>query len=269
MSEGPYRPDPQASEADAELARLAEQGQRRILEAGAAGRTQANAAALAEEKKRDWHTRLALGAYYGIPLRKACFALMGMGVMTFVTGGYLGVEGVAGVVGLVLSMLALVGGLVAALLIDPTATRARVAAERAWAASLPFAVDGYFDLLAQDPVIACRLLVELTWGPGRKPAPEIVRGAFGLWDAGVGVEPGKAATMNARGSPFMCGRYTRGYAGLSPAVPNRHLVGRVHRLVEKVLLPLHRSCALERVSLRREVVPRQPWEPFPNARDLR
>jgi len=264
MNEGPYRPDPPGSEADADLARLAARGQRRIFEANAAGASRAVSAEQLEEKKRDWNIGLALAAYHGTPLRKACVALMGIGLLTILCAALFGRGMVAGGVGFIVGLLAVFGGYMAAIFIDPTATRAQVAAERAWAASLPFAMDGYFDLLAQDPVIACRLLVELTWKPGRTPAPEIVRGALGLWDAGIGVEPGEASTMNARSSPFMCGRYSRSYAGLTPPVPNRHLVGRVHGLVETVLLPLHRSCALERVSLRREEVPGQPWERLPN-----
>lgn len=266
MSEAPYRPDPQGSEADVEIARLAARGERRILDAKAAGASEAADGTNAEERRREANVRVALGAYYGSPVRWACFAMMGVGVLTFVVGGLLGLEGGAAAAALVIGLFAVIGGFLATFWVDPAASRARVATERTWAESLPFALNEYFELLAQDPVIACRLLVELSWEPRRSPAPEIVRGVLGLWDAGIGVEPGNAGTMMVRGSPFVCGRYRRSSGAVyADPLPNRRLVARVHGLVDKVLLPLHRSHALARVSVRREVVHRQPWEPFAKA----
>lgn len=261
MTEGPYRPDPNGAEADAELARLAAQGQRRIRDANEAGASREAAAALDEEQKGERNIRIALGAYYGTPLRTASLVVVGMGVLAIPGGFFLGARlglGFLGAVGLVAGVLALLAGLFGANVIPRVASRARVDAERAWVGSLPFALDDYFELLAAEPILACRLVIELTWEPGRIPAPEMVRGVLGLWDPGVGIETGDGGTMSVRGSPFECG-YSDDDNGRSVLnrVNDKDPVVRVHRLVDHALLPLHRSHAIARVSVRREET---PWQ---------
>lgn len=140
MPEGPYRPGPAVP--DAELARLAAEGQRRILDA------QANRAAevqATDERKRERNLRIALGGRYGSPLGKAlasvtvASALVTLGNLVWDFDRYS------------LGELFLVATILIRVFVAPRATRARVESERRWGTSLPFVLDGYFDVLGGPP----------------------------------------------------------------------------------------------------------------------
>ncbi len=252
MNDRPYRPAPDVSEDDAALARLAAEGQHRILEAGA---READARQESGEGKRERNVRIALGAYHGTPVRKASYALMGVGALVIVA---VGIESPAfgstgAVVSFLVGMLAATGGFLIRVLSAPIATRAELAAERAWTKSLPFAMDGYFEMLAAEPTLECELVLELEWTPGHVPTPETVQGLLGTWDTGARVQPLEEA-LCIRSSTFECGRLhnANNWYGSDALRPTRHLVDKVHGLVTTILQPLHRSHAIARVSLRRD-----------------
>jgi len=252
MNDRPYRPAPDVSEDDAALARLAADGQHRILEASA---REAEGRRESDEGKREKNVRIALGAYRGTPLRRASYALMGVGALVLVAVGIESPDfGSAGVVAIFLvGMLAATGGLLIRVWATPAATTATVAAEKAWAKSLPFAMDGYFEILAAEPTLECQLVLELEWAPGRVPTPETVQGLLGTWDTGARVQPLEKA-LCIRSGTFECGQLYNAntWYGSDALRPTRHLVGKVHGLVTTVLQPLHRSHAIARVSLRRD-----------------
>ena len=252
MNDRPYRPAPDVSEDDAALARLAAEGQHRILEASA---READARRDSDEKKHEKNVRIALGAYHGTPIRKASYVLMGIGTLVIAAVGIESPDfGSAGVVvSFLAGMLAASSGLLMRVWSAPAATSATVAAEKAWAKSLPFALEGYFEMLAAEPTLECELVLELEWTPGRVPTPETVQGLLGTWDTGARVQPLEEA-LCIRSGTFECGRIqnANNWYGSDALRPTRHLVGKVHGLVTTVLQPLHRSHAIARVSLRRD-----------------
>jgi hypothetical protein len=258
MSEVPSRSDSTDSESDAELARLAADGRSRISEAGAAQRLARERDA---EEKSDENVRDALGARYGSGVRKTIVALFGacavMCVLSLATcaaadkssshGGSQGLSIVSAVLG-GLSGLSLLGAL-SLLLSRRSATRAQVAAERAWAASLPFAMDGYFDLLGRSGNVACHLVIELVWQPGRAPDLGTVQGVLGVLDTDARTQSSEHGSISVRSTALACA-WTNSRNVKQGS--NRQVVEYTHRLIEKVLLPLHRSHPLARISLTRD-----------------
>jgi hypothetical protein len=245
MPDEPYRPSPQVSEASTELARLAAEGQRRILDASA---SQAAVERRVDEKKRERRLRTALGGHYGSPVRIASLALIAVGVLMWVGG-----LACAGDTFLVfpLGLLIIIGGFLVRVFAPPIATRRRVASEGTWASSLPFTMEGYFEALASPPSSECRLMIRLAWGDAA-PAREAgaVQGVFGVIDTGAQVESEQDGTLSIR-TGSISGR-TGIRVNQMDVYRNTRLVAYVHDLVDKVLLPLHRSHALARVSLTRE-----------------
>lgn len=252
MDDRPYRPPPDVSEDDAALARLAAEGQHRILEASA---READARQDSDERKREKNVRIALGVYHGTPLRRASYALMGVGTVVIAAVGIESPDfGSAGVVAsFLVGMLAAIGGLLIRVSSAPAATSATLAAEKAWAKSLPFSLDGYFEMLAAEPTLECQLVLELEWATGRVSTPETVQGLLGTWDTGARVQP-LEEVLCIRSGTFECGRLHNGnnWYGSDALRPTRQLVGKVHGLVTTVLQPLHRSHAIARVTIRRD-----------------
>jgi len=239
MPDAPYRADPPQPEATKELARLAAEGQSRILQASAAP-------AKIEEKKRragERHVRVALGGHHGAPVRTASYVLIGVAALASVGALLWG----AGMLWLGLPLL--IGALAVRWYAPPKATLAQVARERAWVASLPFALEGYFDVLAGEPQLSCHLSVTLAWNEARlAPSEDVVRAVFGVLDTGTRVESRDGAAVIR--SSLLSGR-TWIQLEDGPLSRNTKIVAYVHSLVDKVLLPLHRSCAIARVSLTR------------------
>jgi hypothetical protein len=130
------------------------------------------------------------------------------------------------------------------------ASDAAVEAERAWVAALPFRFDQYFDVLGAKPEAECRLHLELWWA-GQGVDGHTLQGIVALFDTqSVVVQPqgGHAAFK------------TGPISGMTGIRINRHNVYRnhrlgkaLHRLVEVVLLPLHRGAPLAHVTLSRSL----------------
>jgi hypothetical protein len=263
MPDDPYRPPPSVSEADAELARLAAAGQHRILEASASA---AQEAAQQEAENREQNIRVALGVHYGGAAWRAVAVATGVGAVCLLMG----------IVGLVLDHrsvaaggsaaasvllgggfgLTLVGGMVL-MFLSPTASPARVAAEKAWATSLPFAMDGYFEVLAAQPDAFCRLAAMVAWGDGGKAAsPETVQGVLGVLDTDARADSSAGGTTVTIRSGLISGLRWNSQSG-SRSTPvwvyfNHRFVAYTHNLVDKVLMPIHRSHPIASVALSRE-----------------
>ena len=194
---------------------------------------------------RERNLRIALGGHYqGSRWRAAALVLVVAGVAGPVAATVLDVD----VLGWGAPAL-FVG--VALLLWGPRASRARVSAESEWVRSLPFPMDGYFEVLGDKPALGMNLIVSITWRePPSAPSEATLQGMLGLVDPGARVLSCDAAKATVR-SDSISGR-TRIRAPGGFIHRNTRLVSYVHRLVEQVLFPLHRGGLLQRVSLSRE-----------------
>lgn len=255
MSQAPYRDRP-SGEPDPRLARLAAEGERRIGAARERGGKPVSA-----EQAHDMNIRIALGARYGTPVRRLGYALFGVVALALAAGlfgePWLGIRGEVAVV--VIGVAALVGGLVC-MSARTVASQTRVAAERAWVAALPFALDGYFDGLAEPPARICMLVLELAWDlekPGGVPSPETVHGVTGMWDTGARVVAREGGGVTIHSSSFTAGFFSSGLVetvdSWGNVAPNGRFVVELHRAVNQVLLPLHGSHPIARVAVRRVV----------------
>jgi hypothetical protein len=237
----PYRPSPPGLGEDTDLARLAAEGQRRILEAKA-GR--AGAGRDAGARTRDRNLRVALGGYYGAPIRTTSYVLIAAGIGLLTGGFFWHAESV------VVLWPVLLGGVLLRVLATPLATPARVAAERAWQTSLPFTLEGYFETLADEPALSMRLAIELQWNSdGRSAGEEAIQGLLGLVDTDAEVHVHERATVRIQSGVISGDTWIQSNGG--PVKRNTRIVPYVHDLVDKVLLPLYRDCPIARISIAR------------------
>jgi hypothetical protein len=237
VTDEPYRPRPAES---SELARLAVEGQQRIREAQGRASSQLDA----RPSRRDWNVRVALGGYYGAPVWTASYVLGTTGLVALV------VALVTSPTAAAVLFLVPAAALLIRLFAPPAANRARVAAERAWATSLPFALDGYFETLADPPAFRASLVIDVTWsGDGRGPGRDVLRQILGVVDTGASVEVCEGSTARARSGWIWCG--TRVRLNRAAITRNTRIVAYVHDLVDRVLVPLHRDCPIARVSFAR------------------
>lgn len=246
MSNDPYRPHGGPGD---ELARLAQQGQARLQ---AAHRSQDRGA----QEAADRNLRTAIGPVRGAPMKRAFLVLLVLSVLGAIAGVLviILVAGGGGVAALNYMPIAFVGISMSFVLLflylfsPPMASRAGVEAERAWAASLPFALEHYFDVIAAEPDSEVRLRVELWWTAQGVDAGTL-QGIIALMDTQSGV-------LEARGAyaAFATGPIS-GSTGIrinrANVYRNHRLGTAVHRLVDVVLMPIHQSRPLARVRLSR------------------
>ena len=242
--QGPFRQPPGTPSADSELERLAMQGQ--MLRAQLAAGQQVH-----QQSEGANHLRIAIGGYRGSALKRIMLAV----ILLFLSIGLLGFVA-AGLEYTELALLMIIGGSVMTFVlfmvwvfIPPRASAGAVAAEQAWARSLPFALRGYFELLSGEPSSARAMSYEIAWHEGiRLPEPHLVQGVFYGVDPDARLEHADARRALVRGGNVsgntgirMNGRYV---------YRNHRLPARVHAVVEQVLLPLHRSHPIASVTLR-------------------
>jgi hypothetical protein len=246
VSNDPYRPH--GGGPSNELARLAQQGQARLQADQQGQSSSANAAA-------DLNMRTAIGPVRGAPVRRAVLVLFVLSLVALIAGGVIAgllTDNVFEMMRLMpvgmTGLFASVGLLVLYLFLPPTASRAGVEAERAWVASLPFPLEHYFDVIAAEPSGECQLRVELWWTT-QGVDPRTLQGIIALFDT-------QSSVIDAHGThaSFMTGpisgstgiRINRSY------VHRNHRLGKaVHRLVDVVLMPIHRNAPLACVRLSR------------------
>jgi len=138
--------------------------------------------------------------------------------------------------------------------IEPPTPAHHVEAERSWLASLPFAIDGYFEALSAKPESECNLLIELRFSSDRPPPDQsTMLELLGLVDTDASIEKVSAwregGALVFRSGPISGGTNTR-VNGVW-VYSNRKIAQYVHDLVDRVLLPLQRSHPLTRVALTR------------------
>jgi hypothetical protein len=247
VTDDPYRPDPTGAQQEVELARLAAEGQHRIQQAQAAA-TKA-AAQPSHDAVVEAAVRASLGAHYGTPVRKVGFAFLWACPLVLVlavgscladggmkvNAGWQPMPMVSVLFQLLLFFVFIPIGLVLSLR-KPICSPGRVAAEKAWALSLPFAMDNYFYELGASGRARCHFTVRVVFHPGRTPDAPIVQGLLGLVDTD--------AKIAAKGGDIVIRSGV-----ISTQFNNSQIVGYTHRLIDRVLLPLHQSHAIERIVL--------------------
>jgi hypothetical protein len=243
MPDDPYRPPP--AEPSAELAKLAAEGRARMRAAKPAK------PALAPDPKGD-ELRAALGGRYFSALRVAGLSAVALGVLLLVVTA-VAWSATDAAVGWVIETSGVVS-LLAGIIVSSTdeakrASPAQVDAERRWVGALPFRLEGYFEVLEHHPEEECRLDVELQWeSAAATPSDDILLGVWGTQDTGARIRERSGDTVKVRSGPIV-----------SPATQlrvltiyrNTRIPPFVHRLVDRVLVPVHRSHPLARVSIRR------------------
>ena len=232
-----YRPAPPDPEGGTELARLAAKGQQRLSQASASH------ASVAQETEQG-NLRVALGGRYGAPARTASYALMTLGAALVVPEFFW-------TVGTLLpGFFMLLGGVLVRIFAAPVATRRSVTAERAWMASLPFALEGYFEALEAQPELTSHLDLTLHWVDARRtPDDNTVQGVLGSLDTSARVASRGEEALTIRSGPISGG--TRIRVNRVWVYRNTRLVTYVHDLMGKVLLPIHRTHAIAQVALKR------------------
>jgi hypothetical protein len=293
MPDDPYRPPPAISEADAELARLAGEGEHKIL-------AESERRAAAERSKPEKYLLQALGgeplwkapekpdpSTFDSPIPsppthgKAYLVAAGASLVVAMGAGAAWLFGPAGSDDMV-QVEQLVGALGAAIAVSmffvgqlarnqelgrepkveaeaaPVAVERPnlVEAERAWLASLPVAIDGYFEALSAEPDSECNLLVELRFYPDRPPPDERTMVALlGLIDTDASIQRVSVVSQGGEGvlvfrSGSISGETATRVNGVF-VYSNQAIARYFHALADRVLLPLHRSHPLTHVALSR------------------
>jgi len=197
----------------------------------------------------------AIGPVRGAPMRRAVLVLLVLCVVALIAGGILASQVVHDSFGMMRLMpiamtgfFAVLGLFFLYLFMPPLASRAGVEAERAWVASLPFALDWYFELLSLDPSPSCRVRLEIAWTTHGVDA-HTLQGIIALFDTGSSVIEARPDHAELTTGPIS------GMTGIRinrASVYRNHRLGTaVHRLVDVVLLPLHRNAPVTRVKLSR------------------
>ncbi|MGZ3421437.1 MAG: hypothetical protein ACXWUG_15975 [Polyangiales bacterium] len=194
--------------------------------------------------------RVAIGGVRGAPVTRALLVLLVLSTM----GSVAAIVMIS--VGEDISMMPLVfGSLIATtaflclyLLLPPMASRAGVEAERAWVASLPFVLEHYFDVIAAQPDAECRLHVQLEWST-RAVDGRTLQGVIALFDTQSSVTEAGGTRATFSTGPISGSTGIR--VNRSNVYRNHRLSKAVHRLVDVVLMPIHRDAPLARVKLSR------------------
>jgi hypothetical protein len=250
MPDEPYRQS-EGSSGAAKLARLAQEGERRI-HAVSEGRSQV---ARSEANK---HLLLAIGAVRGSRGR-VLIPLIVLGALTAIIGFVVtirasqtmifdhGANFAFGVPLLFGGILAAVGAYLIYVFLPPTASPAQVDAEHDWIAKLPFALEGYFEALSAKPEISVQLRIELAWQTVGVELPTL-QGILGLLDTEARVT---GASDRATITTGMIDGSTGVAVNRAPICGNHRVAKYVHKLVDVVLMPVHDNRALASVRVTR------------------
>ena len=232
---------PGATGPDPELLRLAAKGTARRAHA-------ASTAPVTQDRDGDQHLRLAIGAYRGSALRRALLVLP---ITSALVGGVLVLQQQGpdrGAVG------ALVFGATMALFflwlfVPPIASRGAMAREADWVDALPFELVGYFEMLSETPRLARHVTFEIQWEEGAQPPDRDL-----LFSALGAVDPEACVESSTDSGAFLISGSVSGQTAIRknrvPVYRNHALPGRVHDIVDQLLVPLHRSHPMARVSIR-------------------
>ncbi len=221
-----------------ELARLAREGRaaRETANGAATGDAQANA---------DRHLREALATIHGAPNRTIVKSLGGLCMMVALLMVLLN-ESVPAPVGLATIVVAFILTFAGSLM-SPRASDGALDEERAWARALPFELEGYFESLSVAPRSEGTLRAHITWRAEESIDEQLLTDAFAVHDTSASVE-----SVERTGVVYVSGPisgHTGSRINREPVLRNHKYPDYIHDLAEKVLVPLSKSYAIERVRL--------------------
>jgi hypothetical protein len=133
--------------------------------------------------------------------------------------------------------------------VPPLASAGAVAAERSWATSLPFRLDGYFDMLSTPPSYAKTIGFSVRWqnAPCRPPEAALMQSIVAAVDPKAQIQ-----RVDEHSVVFVTGSIS-GYTGIrvnrSPVYRNHRLPKAVHEMVDRVLVTLHHSHPIAEVKV--------------------
>lgn len=239
--QGPYRPH--APPPDPELARLAMQGQQRRAELAAGMQAE-------RQQAGGGNLRTAIGAYRGSTLKRVLLAGILFGLASGALGATLSALGQVEIGGFLVPgfVLAFVGFMIF-VFVPPLASQGAIAAEQMWTMSLPFSFQGYFEALAAQPRPVRTMTYEIVWRDGtRPPDPALLHSVFCAVDPQARMDFADARHARVMGGP-VSGR-TGIRVNRVPVYRNHRLAAHVHAVMDRVLLPLHRSHPIARVEIK-------------------
>jgi hypothetical protein len=224
----PYRAPPAQAQADAELARLASQGQRRVH---SESMRQDSEQKERFEWVRLWRLHDAMKLLPGAPHVQASPESL-PAEAEFPPGEFVpGDDERVGPPPLEF--------------VEAAARKAH--AEALWLASLPFAMERYFAILAEEAQETSRIDITVTLhDAGGAPSHDTLEGVVHVHDVAAEVTEGASGSIEVR-SGALSGR-----TGAAFIYTNENIAPYVHGFVDRVLRPLHRSRPIARVSLARE-----------------
>ncbi len=222
MAATPVRPD-----LDPALARLAEKGARQL----AASRHTAAAANPGEENIR--RALSGLSGRQALAILGGGLALAGVlsAIVFAVTQSGSATAAVAVAAGISVLVFIVVR---AAIKASPT----RIAKERLWVAALPFTLEGYFETLARNPdALWMTLSLTPAW-QNAPPDPALLASIVAAVDARTGITEDMDITVKLECSD-------------ESVISNTDVVSWTRTMVTRVLVPLHTTCPLTKVRLKR------------------
>lgn len=218
------------------------QGQQRRAELAAGSHTQ-------QQQAGGGHLRTAIGAYRGSTLKRCMLAAI---LLCLVSGGVGAALSAAGnpeigsffIPGFVIAFVVFM----IYVFVPPMASEGAMNAEQQWVRALPFELQGYFETLGAQPSAARSIRYEIVWQDGtRTPDPALVHSVFGAVDPKARLDHADARAARVLGG------LVSGITGIRinrvSIYRNHRLPAHIHAVVEQVLLTLHRSHPIARVSL--------------------
>lgn len=197
------------------------------------------------------HLSTAIGAYRGSTLKRAGLVVI---LLSLAGGG----------VGALLSALGEVAigswffpGFIIAFMVfmvwvfvPPIASQGAIAAEQAWATSLPFQLVGYFEVLSMEPSFQRTVTFDIRWQPApqRPPDRQLLLSIVSAVDPHAQVQH-----ADETGATFTTGAIS-GHTGIRvnrvPVYRNHKIPAHLHGLIDQVLVTIHRSHPIAMVGLR-------------------
>jgi hypothetical protein len=217
----------------------------RLAQVGAQRRGSLEKAAAIDRQRAGYqHLRIAIGDYRGSTLRRTVIALAAILAVVVSVLAILTLGEAAMAVALI--AVTVVGTVMVVL--PPVASEGAIAAEARWVASLPFPLEGYFEVLAGEPEVSRTLAYEIVWDGELSPATKLLEDVVAAVDPKASVDRATLSGVRIT-SGAISGLTSLKRSKTSFVTRNHNIPPGVHAMVEQVLLSIHRRYPIARVTL--------------------